>query len=269
MKQTRTIKISDRVFTLEDLQRIAAILEKQSSLARKSDHQATSEYSIMFADGTTHQSDSADLFSDHSSLAPARPVAIRMSFHNFKLGRHISLSLDHGDSSFGNGAVVSAEEPEWLSQNFLAIKETIEKVRPQVVWLKQHHTLLLNLIALGIGSFGIWMVDMLGQILTQAIDLSEVIKPFPKDSPWHRILLEAGPFLYAMKWVWYWACGCFWGAFAVRTWLLSLWPSIEFDFGLPHLKTERMKRKRLAVVGTLVVVPILRSLIYDLMKSRF
>src|SRR6266850_5522023 len=161
VNQTRKISISDRVFTIKDLQRIAAIFDRQSSLAKKSDHHASVEYSVTFSDDTTHQSDSPDLFSDASLAVPARPVGVRMSFHNYKLDRHISLSLAHGDSSYGNLAVVSASEPEWLSQNFLALKEALETVRPQSAWLRKHKILLLNLIAVGIGCLGLWVIELL------------------------------------------------------------------------------------------------------------
>ena len=113
------------------------------------------------------------------------------------------------------------------------------------------------------------LLSLLVDVTLQGIDLSEVSKPLPKDSPWRRILLHAGPVLFGVKWIWCWAFGHCCGAYSVRRWLLSLWPSIEFDFGLPHLKTEQMKRSRLVVVWTLIVVPILCSIIYDLMKARF
>jgi hypothetical protein len=269
VNQTRKISISDRVFTIEDLRRVAAIFDKQSLLAKKSDHDASVKYSVTFSDDTTYESDSPDLFSEGSLAVPARPVEIKMSFRNYKLGRHISLSLSHGDSSYGNVAVVSANEPEWLRQNFLTLEETLQTVRPQTIWLRRHRTLLLNLIAVGIGSLGMWVVDLLTNVLTHGIDLSGIIKPLPPDSPWRRVISDGAPLLYGMKWMWYWVVGFFWGAFAVRGWLLRVWPSIEFDFGLAHLKTERKKRRRLLAVATLIVIPIIRSIIYDVMKSRF
>ena len=268
MNQTRKISISEKVFTIEDLRRIAAIFDKQSLLAKKSDHHASVEYSIRFSDDTTYQSDSPDLFSDGALTVPARPVAIQMSFRNYKLGRHISLSIDHGDSSYGNLAVVSASEPEWLSQNFLSLKETLETVRPQTVWLKNHRTLLLNLIAVGIGSLGMSAIDLLVNALTHVVDLSGVIKPLAPDSPWRPLISDASLLLYGVKWTWRWFAGFFWGAFWVRRWLLSVWPSIEFDFGLPHLQTERKKRERLIAVATLIVLPVIVNLIYDAIKSR-
>ena len=269
MNQTRKILILERVFTLEDLSRIASIFEKQSKLASKSEHNASIEYSIRFSDNTTYQSDSPDLFLAESLAVPARPVAIQMSFHNYTLGRHISLSLSHGDFSYSNEAVVSSREPDWLCLNFIALKEAIEAVRSQTFWLRKHRILLLNLIALGIGSLMTWVTDLLLNVLANGIDLSGVIKPLPPDSPWRRVISNAAPLLCTIKWLWCWAVGFLLGAFEVRRWLLSVWPSIEFDFGLPQFKAERIKRRRLLAVVTLIVIPIIRSLFYDLIRSTF
>src|SRR5258707_891425 len=103
--------------------------------------------------------------------------------------------------------------------------------------------------------------------LAYGIDFSEIVKPLPVDSPWRRVIAHAGPLLYGLKLFWWWVIGSFW-AFEVRGWLLSVWPSIEFDFVLPHLKTEGMKKRRLLAVATLVVIPLARSIIYDVMRSK-
>jgi hypothetical protein len=46
-------------------------------------------------------------------------------------------------------------------------------------------------------------------------------------------------------------------------WLKGAWPSVEFDFGSDHLRTARIRRNRLAVLATLVIVPMATSFIYD------
>ena len=60
-----------------------------------------------------------------------------------------------------------------------------------------------------------------------------------------------------------WFMGCLWGAFAVRRWFLSMWPDIEFDFGLDHLNREKVQRLRIKIVATLTILPILTGIIAD------
>jgi len=57
----------------------------------------------------------------------------------------------------------------------------------------------------------------------------------------------------------------FWGVFSSS--VAVKWPSIEFDFGLPHLQIERIRRKRLVTVVSLIVLPVVVNVIYDVMKS--
>ena len=59
----------------------------------------------------------------------------------------------------------------------------------------------------------------------------------------------------------------FFGAFYLRNWLLSLWPTIEFDFGPEHLNIEKSRRNRILVFITFAVIPIVLTLGYDLVKS--
>ncbi len=249
MRQTRKIAVSERVFTSQDLLRIAKIFAEQD---KPPEQHVSTEYEVKFEDNTTIESDSPDVFSDESLTAPARPVAIRMWFRNYALGHHISLSLEHGDASYGNVGIVSASEP-----------------RPQEFWFRRHKVLLLNLIALGIGSLGTLIIDLAGVFLGKVLGFQEFVVPLPPDSPWRQILSAAQPMLYAAGWLWRWAAGFFWGAFEVRRWLLATWPGIEFEFGLPHLQAEKVRRGRLKAVAALVIFPIVTTVLYDLVKRAF
>jgi hypothetical protein len=247
--------------------RIAKILDGQEKPAE--DSRVSTEYEVRFDDNTTIESDSPEVFSDEALTAPARPVAIRMAFHDYARGRHLSLAVNHGDATYGNVATISGSDPSWLSENFLALKDALDRARPQNLWVRRHQTLLVNLIALGIGSLVMLVIDALVLTFGRALGLSDIISPLPPDSPWLRVLISAQPFLYVAGWFWRWALGLFWGAFEVRRWLLAMWPAIEFDFGLPHFQTEKRKRSRLKAVGALVILPILTTLLYDLIKRAF
>ena len=264
LKLTRILPISDLVFTSVDLRRIAKIIDLQE----KSDAYAKSEYVVNFADKAMLESDTPEVFSEESLTAPARPIKIGMSFHDYSANHHISLSVDHGDSSYGYGnqAIVSSTDQGWLSENFLALKDALERTRPQSFWFRRHRTLLLNLIAIGIGNLGTLLIHLLLLLLDKLFGFrSSFGQPAP-DSSWQAIQALPTPVFFVLDWLWRWALGFTWGAFAVRRWLLAMWPSIEFDFGLPHLLIEKNRRTRLRVVGALVIVPIITAILYDLLK---
>ena len=98
MKQTRRIAVSDRVFTAQDLLRIAKILDRQDRPTAGERHFKT-EYEVRFNNNTTIADDSPDVFGDEVLTTPARPVAIRMALRDYSLARErsISIALDHGD----------------------------------------------------------------------------------------------------------------------------------------------------------------------------
>jgi hypothetical protein len=90
--------------------------------------------------------------------------------------------------------------------------------------------------------------------------------PLRPDSPWRKVITDAIPYLYVMAWLLRLVTGMLCGAPWVRSWLLSAWPDIELDLGPPHLHMEKAKRQRLFAVGTLIVLPILVNVIYDIGK---
>jgi hypothetical protein len=260
LKQSRRILISRKVFTAEDLRRIAQVFEKQQKLAAKSSHHHSISYEVRFEDDITIESDSVNVFAEESLLAPARPVGIRISFLNYELGRHMSLSLNHGDSSYGNQVMISAKEQTWLTENLDALKRVLDTVKPQDCWFQWHSTLLLNLIALGLGCLGSLVIGLATFSVFKVVNIQKPAIP----ATWEPLLATYGSLI--ASWPFRWLAGFAWGAFEVRRWLLGLWPNIEFDFGLQHLRTESVKRRRLAAVLTLIVLPIVANIITDAVK---
>jgi hypothetical protein len=192
-----------------------------------------------------------------------------MSYRNLSDGRFISVSLAHGNSSYGNEATVRGAESAWVNANSQSLQDVLNRVKPQTSWVRRHETLLLNLIALGIGNAVIVMGHILdGLILKMGWNPTLLRLP----ASWAQAfstLHWLGPVLFLSIWVFRWLIGIFLGAPAVWRWLLAMWPSIEFDFGLPHLQIEKVQRQRLASVFVLIIVPIFTSLLYDLIKLVF
>jgi hypothetical protein len=264
LKQTRRLVISDRVFTSKDLLRIANIVAKQQTAEHE---QGKKKFEVKFDDDTTVESESPEVIQDEWLVEHGRrPIRIEMSYYNFTLDRHIGINLSHGDDSYGNEVRVSGSGADWVQANFFALKEAVEAVRSQNVWIRRHSNLLVNFIALGIGCLCFLIIELL------AIAARKLGVPGLKEfwAEWKEVRASgAWPFLYFYGWVWRYLTGLFLGAFAVRTWLLSIWPSIEFDFGPEHLRREKIKRDRLYSVGALVILPILITLLCDLIVRAF
>lgn len=265
MKSTRRSQIRQRIFRLDDLRRVASVFDEQARLAKRSDHSHRIRYALHFADDTSFESDVPDVL-DEDVVAIKRPVKVEFQFCNYKLQRDMSFSITHGDSGYGNGFEVASNGDSWLNDNFTRLDEAVKGAEPQSFWLVRHPVVLANLIALGIGSLVILLLDILFSFIEPPqIDLSQPHRA------WLRSLCDFvmahSTWFYLVGWVWKWFVGWLWGAAALTNWLLSCWPSIDLDFGAEHLKIEKKRRKRVQVIWTLVVVPILLAIVQDIIQK--
>jgi len=219
----------------------------------------------VFADGTVLENESPEIFDDEWLTGSSRPVVIKMSYRNYEKGRSVSVYFRHGDNQYGNEVEVSGSDVEWVDATFQALKDNLDKVRRQDSWALRHPDLLFHLIALGIGSFVVAVVDFSVDILFGKIPFTLPVPHWLEFLRWPPLR----PYLYLAGWGWRWSLGLFWGTTSVYRWLLNMWPSVEFDFGLPHLQTEKIRRERMKSVVTLAVLPVLLQLGYDFAKHFF
>jgi hypothetical protein len=267
LKRTRKIAISQRVLTSKDLIRIAGVLGKQELPSKKEFELSMSsrKFEVGFDDGTEVESESPEVFDDEWLTSSSRPMAVSMYYRDLKLKREISVRLHHGDRYHTNEATVSGEDAEWVNATFQELKDDFGKVKPQVSWVLRHPRLLLNLIALGIGSLGMLIMSLFMELVFRIVG-----PPHVPAWPWLATLRSPSlqPYFYVGGWIFRWIAGFTWGAFTVNRWLLEMWPSVEFAFGSPHLQTENIRRQRLNSVLTLVVLPVVITLVYDWIKAH-
>ena len=48
-----------------------------------------------------------------------------------------------------------------VSENYLAVKDNLDMAKPQDFWFRRHYTILLNLLALGIGTLSNLMFNVM------------------------------------------------------------------------------------------------------------
>ena len=263
MKQTRHFTIKQRIFKLADFKRIADVFDEQAKLAIKSDHHYSVAYKLYFADGTSFESDSPSVLED-PVVEIKRPVIVEFSYCNYRLDRHISFSVAHGNSGYRNAFWIKATEPSWLNDNFTKLETFVNGAEPQSFWFSRHPYVLLNLLALGVGSFTILLLFTTIDLLLDPSQISfgpsiesrlQVIAAFLKK---HTI------FAYFIFWAWKWVSGLFLGAVPIANWLLLSWPDINLDFGAEHLKSEKRRREKIFAVMTIIIVPVVLSIIQDI-----
>lgn len=265
MRITKRFQIKDKIFGLDDLKRIACVFSEQAKLANKSSHHFSIEYSLQFSDNTTIEGDTPEILED-SYCEIKRPVKVEFRFLNYSLNRKASFSLLHGDSDYSNEVVVSSEEHAWVNNIYTKVYDYINGTKDQYNWLKKHSLLIYNLTALGVGSFGMFLID-----LSVFSVMSIVVKFWMPSSETIEMIKPIYDFLgnftmpmYIFKWIYTWIAGFFWGGWTLANWVLSAWPNIELDFGADHLKLEKQQRQRLSILLSVIVIPMLLTILQDI-----
>lgn len=265
MKQTRRLEIEQKVFGIRDLKRLSEIFDKQKQIADEAGQHYSLEYSISFEDKTSFESDSSSIFDDGSIIDMKRPVDVNFRFYNYTLGRRIDLQLTHGSSGYRNGLIVSGENGSWVNDGFISLKERIDSVQPQGFWLSKHPLALMNITALGIGSLVMLIINWLVYLALSEAPFTIALSPESIDII-NALQSSYGMLFYMLGWLLRWILGYMWGAHELSKWFLKAWPSIELDFGAEHLKKEKRVRERAATLVSLVIVPILITIGFDLAK---
>jgi hypothetical protein len=267
MKTTREITIKDRVFTVPDLMRWAGILDRQVSDAPES--RVTTNYTVVFEDNYTIEGLAAEVFSDEELNRPSRPIKVEMSLSRRGKPDYIQVRLCAGDHSwaYDNSATIGGDDAHWVNANHTALLDALGKVPPQSFWWKRHRTLLLNLIALGVGNIMDCTIGIIS-VLTFRIWpglLGSIPAPSPGSAFWAYgiVVKNFGPWLVVLFVCW---LGFLPTAFSIRSWLLSMWPNIEFNFGSRYLRLEN-RRQKFNVFMALWVIPMIVAAVFEFAKS--
>lgn len=259
MKETRQIVIKKKIFTKSDILNIGQILLNEYNSAQKKEHHSSVAFKLNCSDGTSYESESYELFENGSIIDIKKINSLEMSFSNYKLESYINFSITHGNE-YGNHLIVRGNDRNWVDGLFTRLKEIINSVKPQNHWILKYKTLILHLIALGVGVIIYSILNFLLYRHIQPIknpsDTVQAIRTFFITNPF---------FVYLIDWFLRWFMGIPW-AISIRSWLLNLWPVIEFDFGPEHMKVEKNRRFRIALIFSSVVIPIFLSILYDIFK---
>ena len=175
-----------------------------------------------------------------------------MSARDYPSNRYIRFSITQGNEPWGNEAEVGGTDLAWVRATFTAIREEIGKVAPQSIWFRRYNPVLvvpiLVFILGGFFAFIAWLARGLCVMfhLTR-LDLRHWMLV------WLVVLAVTIPSI--VTWT--------------RGWLLSAWPSIEFDFGPDHLKHEAIQRRKIKNLMIFLLIPFILSMVVELIGKFF
>lgn len=260
MRETRHLDIKKKIFTKSNILNIGRVFLNEYQSAQQAGNHSSVTFKINCTDGTSYESESIGLFEEGNVIDLKRTSSLEITFYDYKLDRYINISIIHG-GEYNNHLIIRGDEQNWVNGVFIRLKEIIVSIKPQDNCIIKHKTLILHIIALGIGTIiysALWFI--LYRHLEPIKNPSETVKAI-------RIFLKTNPlFSYLLDWFLRWFMGIPWASEA-RRWLLNLWPEIEFDFGPEHLKVEKLRRLRISIVFSIAIIPIILAIVYDIAKN--
>jgi len=268
MKESRSIDIKGKRLTGSDVLALAAIFQEQADLARRGGRRHSLSFGLRCRDGTSYDSEAADVFKDEECVGLRPPQAVEMTFHDYELNRYIRLTAVRG-GAYGDSLSISGEEPKWVREVLLRAKERIDSLESTDNWFTKHRRLTAFIGMLGFGS-----LMQLALVMVVAGLLRTVLADWDPDPATVQklrqsvlgYLLLTSPASYLVDWICrYLMGGAPWLYF--EGWFYEAFPSTELAFGPQHLRTEVQRRKRIRVFITVVAIPLLLAFVYDVVKA--
>jgi len=256
MKETREKEIKNKVFSKKDICAIWKKINDEYKSSKQSGNHTSFKLTINCEDGTRYESEDSDLLNDGGIIDLKKSESISFDYCDYELERRISITLRHGD--YGSELVVTGKDRGWVAGVFDELDTVLNSLKPQESWLMRYKVLTLHLVALGVG-FAIYsMFDLLWyRHITPLENPSKnilVIREFLQQNYLFNTLIDV--FLF-------WLQGIF-PALWLQEWILKLWPSVEFDFGPEHQKIEKMRRNRIGIILSIIILPFLINFIYNI-----
>jgi hypothetical protein len=230
--ERRELIIGGRILNLANVRALAGLIEGESeSFPPDKTHSPSILFTAQCGDGSSFESNDADLFLDDSIVARKRVYSVSMRLSYYPTESRISISIQHAERSTRwsrNYATVEGTDSKWVNGNIKAIEEIIESFAPQYPFVLRHKWLVQSVLALGIGRAYDFLIDF--------------IPPRPGPPPhWVaglHLYLHAHPLVYyGVPYLFYYAGGYFPALFFYEK-LLSLWPSVELQIGPEHSNRE-------------------------------
>lgn len=247
MKATRTKEIKNRIFSKKDLEHLWGKIKKRSEglIAKGGLTYHVQRIIINCSDGTTHESDNDDLLNPGEVLDTKLCKAIHIEYRDSS-GADIDLSLRCGVEDLYYNHITVRGERDWVSSTFQELEEFINAVEPQDHWFIRNKVLVLHFGAFMLGVFQLWII---------AVTWLQYL-PNPEETPLSLFLDEYELIRWSAVIFMTWLMGLI-PMWALRNFVLKMWPSIEFDFGPEHYKIIKKRRNAIGMLFFILILPFL------------
>lgn len=260
--------INQKIFNKNDLLRLSNFIFHEYKKS-KSEHKKFN-ISINCENNESYEFANNNLMKDESVLDFKRILHLNFSFIDYRNNKKINISISQGNSDWNNNYIVEGDMEDWVNSTNQKLQDILASIKPQNTIFMKSKKILFHILSI---TFGVLFVKVLVILLVKFdyksdnTDLSnpfiflidKLVNTFPffKDILAILISWTVGAFLLFPFWN------------KIEKYLEALWPSIEFDFGPEHKRYSKNKRKAIAVIISLIVIPYILPYILKLLQLFF
>ena len=253
--------ISQKIINKEDLFRLSNLTFNEYKKS-KSEHKKFN-ITINCENNEVYKFENINLKKDESVLDLKRILHLSFSFTDYINNKGIAINLSQGNDNWNNNYVVEGDKESWVNSTNQKIQDILDSIRPQNNLFAKSKRVLFHILSINFGFLFLKILFILLDKFGYKPGDSYQSNPFVflMDK-----IIDIFPFLkYILLALISWAFGAcililFWDKLEI--YLEDLWPSIEFDFGPEHKKYPKNKRKAIAVIISLIIIPLILQLIF-------
>ncbi len=264
MKIQKMQNISGVIVTPENIRELANKINYEYEKDFKLTKEEKRDYLILSfilksVDGTQYESNDMSIFSKEGFLSTRKIQAIEIQYYNPYMNKKISIRLYHTQTEDDwNEIRISSEDENWTNGVLTAIKDIITNWEKQKTWFNKYFFFLLIIFGVGIGLFFLNVTMLFVRLIYNVTNITtteEILEWLKKLSPYIKILV----YILYIKFG-------FDRAVELIDKIRDLYPNVEFLIGPEHLQSESQKRKKLCKLLTIGILPLIISLIIELIK---
>jgi hypothetical protein len=199
-------------------------------------------YSIDATDDSSYESDSIIIFEENGILDTKIIKKINMSFVSFKNSKKIEIQLLHSEKNEDseNYIWISGSDSTWVNGLLKKFEDILGLSEPQTNLTSRYLTLWFILLS-ALNVSAIRIVNHHENEISGLLALI-VILGFPIASLYSLVVLQE--------------------------YLYGTYPDIELQTGPSHFRVSLKRRKRINLILTLIILPVIITVLYDVFKSQ-
>lgn len=260
IKESRQIKIENRIITLGDIQRLSNVIFKEYGQLRINSKYANISFIATCDDRSVFESEDPCLFDSDSVLSSKSVKNISINCICLQPNLSMEISIVHGNNFgyYDSGIVVRGIDPKWVNGTLKLLEEVVNSFSPQCNYIENHRIIIRSVFSISIG----WLLT---HTLILALPYISTPEPTSKNNVLSTMVTLYPLMLYPISYCIYVFFG-FIPAGILMQKLSKLWPSVELQIGPEHKFIE--KRRRVWVTGAILlgVIPMVVQFVYDVAK---